>query len=143
MRLRADRKWKYIRSSALICVHPGVYTSLLNHHSLAFLALIQCMRQSHEIDLCNTFIPLRRYLHQYPELQFEEHNTSAYIRSKLDELGIPFKYPYAKTGISAVIGGNFAFFKAQRVLVVYSLASWPCFYFPAPFALQADSQAPS
>ena len=33
----------------------------------------------------------RRQLHQWPELMFEEHNTSQYIRGRLDELGIAYK----------------------------------------------------
>lgn len=47
---------------------------------------------------------IRRHLHQYPELPFEEHQTSAYIREKLDELGIPYKTKLAKTGILGTIG---------------------------------------
>ncbi|KAK9844121.1 hypothetical protein WJX81_005103 [Elliptochloris bilobata] len=35
---------------------------------------------------------------------YKEHNTSAFIRRHLDELGIPYRHPYAKTGIVATIG---------------------------------------
>ena len=34
---------------------------------------------------------IRRHLHQWPELMYEEHNTSAYIRRQLDDLGVPYK----------------------------------------------------
>ena len=34
----------------------------------------------------------RRHLHQWPELLFEEQNTSAYIRKQLEELAVPYKY---------------------------------------------------
>lgn len=49
-------------------------------------------------------IQVRRHLHQYPELSYQEHNTSAYIKSQLTELGIPWK-PIANTGIVAIIEG--------------------------------------
>ncbi len=32
----------------------------------------------------------RRHLHMYPELSFQEKETSAYIRSVLDALGIAY-----------------------------------------------------
>ncbi|KAK9788133.1 hypothetical protein WJX73_003962 [Symbiochloris irregularis] len=35
---------------------------------------------------------------------YDLDNTSSFIRSRLDELNIPYKYPYAKTGIVATIG---------------------------------------
>lgn len=49
-------------------------------------------------------VDVRREFHRYPELMYEEFNTSARIRSHLDELGIPYKHPYAKTGVVATIG---------------------------------------
>ncbi|GAV73271.1 LOW QUALITY PROTEIN: Peptidase_M20 domain-containing protein/M20_dimer domain-containing protein, partial [Cephalotus follicularis] len=49
-------------------------------------------------------ISIRREIHENPEIRFEEHNTSALIRRQLDQLGIPYSYPLAKTGIVAQIG---------------------------------------
>ncbi|KAJ3680239.1 hypothetical protein LUZ60_016517 [Juncus effusus] len=51
-------------------------------------------------------VSIRRRLHEYPELRFEEENTSALIRSELDRLGIPYSFPYAGTGIVADIGSG-------------------------------------
>lgn len=51
-------------------------------------------------------IAIRRHLHQYPELAFEEYQTSAFIQTKLQEWNVPFKSGVAKTGIVAEIKGN-------------------------------------
>lgn len=47
---------------------------------------------------------IRREIHRHPELGYEEVRTSALIRSKLDELKIPYRYPVAETGIVATLG---------------------------------------
>ncbi|TDQ73737.1 M20 metallopeptidase family protein [Sphingobacterium yanglingense] len=47
----------------------------------------------------------RRYLHQHPELSFNEFETSAYIRGRLDAMNIPFRI-VAKTGVVAVLEGE-------------------------------------
>lgn len=45
----------------------------------------------------------RRHLHQYPELSFEEFETSTFIKQRLDNLGIAWK-SMATTGVVATIG---------------------------------------
>ena len=47
-----------------------------------------------------------QYLHQHPELGFEEQITSAFIAQKLDEYGIPYRR-VARTGIIADIAGEY------------------------------------
>ncbi|MEO8795768.1 MAG: M20 family metallopeptidase [Daejeonella sp.] len=47
----------------------------------------------------------RRHLHTNPELSFHEYKTSAFIKSKLDELGIEYQ-SMADTGIVALIKGE-------------------------------------
>jgi amidohydrolase len=49
---------------------------------------------------------IRRHLHMHPELSFEEVQTSAYIRSFLDQLNIPYTSGWAGNGIVATIKGN-------------------------------------
>ena len=49
---------------------------------------------------------VRRHFHQYPELSFQEFETTKYIAAELDKLGIPYKInPEKNTGIVAVIKG--------------------------------------
>ncbi|MBT8188821.1 MAG: amidohydrolase [Saprospiraceae bacterium] len=48
-------------------------------------------------------VSVRRYIHQNPELSYEEANTSAYVCSHLEENGIPYKAGYCKHGIVAEI----------------------------------------
>ena len=48
----------------------------------------------------------RRYLHQNPELSFEEKNTMRYICQRLDKLGITYQSGIAGTGVLAEIRGK-------------------------------------
>ncbi|XP_019179830.1 PREDICTED: IAA-amino acid hydrolase ILR1-like 5 [Ipomoea nil] len=57
-------------------------------------------------DYKDWLVSIRRKIHENPELRFEEHNTSALIRSELDKLGISYEYPLAKTGLVAQIGSG-------------------------------------
>jgi len=49
---------------------------------------------------------IRRHLHSNPELSFEEHETSAYIKRLLEEHGIEFTKGWAGTGIVARVQGR-------------------------------------
>ena len=50
------------------------------------------------------FIEVRHHLHAYPELSYQEFETSKFIREKLNEFGIPFEIK-ATTGIIGKIEG--------------------------------------
>ncbi len=47
----------------------------------------------------------RRHLHSHPELSFQEHETSAFIKSRLDDMDISW-HPVANTGVVAIIKGE-------------------------------------
>ncbi len=47
----------------------------------------------------------RRHLHRYPELSFQEYETAAFVKARLDEMGIAWK-SMATTGVMAVIKGE-------------------------------------
>ena len=51
-------------------------------------------------------VAIRRELHRFPELGYQEIRTSALIRRKLDELGITYQHPLAETGVVATIGAG-------------------------------------
>lgn len=56
----------------------------------------------------NWLISVRRKIHENPELLFQEHNTSALIRSELTKLGISYSFPFAQTGLVIQIGTGFS-----------------------------------
>ena len=51
-------------------------------------------------------IEWRRHFHQNPELSTREYKTGAYIASYLKSLGLEVKYPFAKTGVVAILKGG-------------------------------------
>lgn len=52
-------------------------------------------------------VQTRRELHRFPELMYEEVQTSRLVRKTLDELQISYRYPLAETGVVATLGdGN-------------------------------------
>jgi amidohydrolase len=53
----------------------------------------------------NKVIDTRRHLHKHPELSFKEFETSAFIKNRLDEIGILWQ-TMANTGIVAMIKGD-------------------------------------
>lgn len=62
---------------------------------------VQTLAKKYKKDI----IEIRRHLHQYPELSFEEYQTSQYIQDKLSDWGIPFQI-MADTGVVALLKGK-------------------------------------
>ncbi|MCI0921861.1 M20 metallopeptidase family protein [Sphingobacterium rhinopitheci] len=58
-------------------------------------------------DFFTETVENRRHLHQNPELSFEEYQTSAFVKQKLDELNIPYQ-TMANTGVVGIIKGELA-----------------------------------
>ncbi len=56
-------------------------------------------------NIFNEVVANRRHLHSHPELSFHEYETSAFVASKLDELGIAYT-KMADTGLVALITGD-------------------------------------
>ncbi|WP_215223925.1 M20 metallopeptidase family protein [Echinicola shivajiensis] len=59
------------------------------------------------LEITGDIIAKRRYLHRNPELSFEEFQTSKYVKTELEKLGISFT-SMAKTGVLAEIKGELA-----------------------------------
>lgn len=68
------------------------------------LMLIDEIRQ-HANRIYDTVTKYRRHLHAHPELSFHEYETSAFVKSCLDEINIQWK-EIAGTGITALIKGD-------------------------------------
>ena len=56
-------------------------------------------------DNWNEFLKIRRHIHQYPELSFQEFETQKFIMDQLSRWGIDH-HPIAETGVMAVIKGK-------------------------------------
>lgn len=57
-------------------------------------------------EMAGELVQTRRMLHRQPELAYCEEKTSAFVQTRLKELGIEYKTGYAKTGVVGLINGK-------------------------------------
>lgn len=57
-------------------------------------------------DYHQEVIGIRRHLHQFPELSFEEKATGQFIANTLAEMEIPHQHGWAENGVVAIIQGK-------------------------------------
>lgn len=67
------------------------------------MSLIDFLKQRSS-DIHAEVIRIRRHLHAYPELSFEEYKTSEFVKVQLDEMGITWQAA-AGTGVVATVIG--------------------------------------
>ena len=57
-------------------------------------------------EFFDEIVSIRRHIHKYPELSFNEYETSSYIKSILNKWHIPFKDNIADNGIVVLLTGK-------------------------------------
>ena len=57
-------------------------------------------------DLYPEMVEIRRYLHQYPEVSFQEYKTAKYIAEFYEKLGIPYQTKVGGNGVIATLKGG-------------------------------------
>ena len=84
----------------------GVVDAIKKHNELKLKGKL-LMEKYKEIDnsLIEEAIKIRRHLHQYPEISEKEYETSNYIKSYLDKIGIESKI-IGETGVVATLINN-------------------------------------
>lgn len=67
--------------------------------------MLEQIRQSID-DHFSDMVEIRRYLHQYPELSFQEYETAKYIANFYENLGIPYQTNVGGNGVIATLKGG-------------------------------------
>lgn len=107
---------RWVALISILCVlvsSPSSSKSFPTHEELALLP-VSFLNLARTPEVSEYMVRIRRRLHEYPELGFEEFETSKLIRAELDEMGIHYKHPLAVTGVVGYIGTGKPPFVALR-----------------------------
>ncbi|KAM7509631.1 hypothetical protein LguiA_020084 [Lonicera macranthoides] len=97
-------KWlPLIFTLCIFSTTPTLTNSFLTKQELIEIPM-KFLNLAKRTEIVDWMVSIRRRIHEYPELCFEEFETSKLIRTELDKMGIPYKYPVAITGIVGFIG---------------------------------------
>lgn len=64
---------------------------------------IESIVESYANQIFDEINTIRKHLHMHPELSFEEHETSKYLKNKLESWGISIDATWVKTGFTVLI----------------------------------------
>ncbi|XP_042483600.1 IAA-amino acid hydrolase ILR1-like 4 [Macadamia integrifolia] len=104
-----------------------VSSSSLKAKELADIS-VNCLKHAKTPEFMDWMVGIRRKIHENPELGYEEFETSKLIRGELDKMGIPYKHPFAGTGVIGYVGTGRPPFVGLRAdmdaLPVQELVEW-------------------
>ncbi|KAL1339020.1 hypothetical protein AAHE18_U001700 [Arachis hypogaea] len=110
----------------IIIFHVFVATPIFSHSSSSISTKFLDLAKSPEVF--DWMVRIRRKIHEYPELLYEEFKTSEVIREELDKMGISYKHPVAETGVIGYIGTGKPPFVALRAdidgLPIQEMVEW-------------------
>ncbi|OVA16256.1 Peptidase M20 [Macleaya cordata] len=114
----------YSNLQSVFDVEGANYTRLTDNSSIKD----EIVRLANLPNTINWLKKIRREIHEYPELAYEEFETSVIIRRELDLLGVEYQWPVARTGVVAKIGSGSPPFVALRAdmdaLPIQEMVEW-------------------